>query len=139
MGAVISAAPGNLAVIGVAGDPFALTLNISAVDGNGNPIAPSNFSASLVAITSQGNAQSLFVPTITNPTAGQYVLSWSAAQTALGAPFSTSQTPFGALLGLLWSFSLTISGVGPFALCAGQLTFLPSTTPGSETASSFSS
>lgn len=114
-------APAPLPLQGVGDDPFPLTIQLE--DASQNPLAGT--SNPVVEIYRNGQPTgSTWLPTITNPSTGVYVLTWTAAQTA-----AILQSGWA----LSWSFSITLNGVGPLAVVAGTLAFTPDYVPGSST------
>ena len=124
--ASIIAAPTSLDITAVAGDPLTLLFNISLADSNGNPLPWSDFTSPTVYVGKATAEQTSLEPVVTMPATGQVQLAWSGTQTA----------SIGNSSGLLWSLSATISGTGPLALTAGNLTANPATTPGNSSGSS---
>ena len=118
-----SAAPLNLSI--VEGSPFSVLLNITATDSSNNPIAWSQLTNFVVAMTNPFRECSAAEPTITFPNSGQALLSWSATETAAIPDSSTS-----------WSLSCTISGTGPVALVGGKISVSSSTSPGTGSSTS---
>lgn len=124
--ASIIAAPTSLDITAVAGDPLTLLFDISLADSNGNPLPWSDFTSPTVYVGKATAEQTSLEPVVTMPATGQVQLAWSGTQTA----------SIGNSSGLLWSLSATISGTGPLALTAGNLTANPATTPGNSSGSS---
>jgi hypothetical protein len=120
----ITIAPAPLNITGPAGYPCSLLLTCVVEDINGNPIAWSSVTSPVVEVMDYYlNPTPGLVPTVTSPSSGQWLLSWTAAQTAsLGIARVSS-----------WALSATISGVpGPWV--AGTITMRPDTTPGTSSA-----
>lgn len=133
----ISQAPADLALIGVAGDPFALTLDVTLTDSGGNAIAWSEVTDPVVYVASDGTEVASLECTPTS-SSGQLQLSWTPAQTTDMGTYATGGSPFDAAKRLRWSLSITIGRDGPYALCGGELSMYPSTTPGTSTSTSAS-
>ena len=124
----ISQQPAELDLIGVAGSPFVLTVDISAVDSGDNPIPWVDFSAWAVLIngpTGAGPTQS--IPTLANPTTGVLTVSWTAAQTQVLLNHSYT-----------WALQIDLLSAGPYSLIAGNLLMGEPTTPGASTATTAS-
>jgi hypothetical protein len=112
--------PAALALQGVAGDPFSLTLNVTVTDANDDPIPWSDVTDPTVVVVSRsGMSAPLYQPTVSSPSSGVLAIAWTAAQT-LGA----------GRLALSWSLQVTINGVGPLAVAGGSLRMTPPYLPG---------
>ena len=118
----ITQQPAPLSVKAVAGDPFALLLKFTLTDPTGATIPWSSVSAPVVTIVDEyQNPITGVLPTVASPATGQFLLSWTAPQTTL----------LNAQHWVFWGFAVTIGGVGPLALLAGQINMTPNTQPGS--------
>lgn len=115
----ISQTPAALALTGVGGNPFSIAINFVAITTTtGASVGWDSVSNPTVIVTDQyGNSVPGGSPSVTSPADSELLLSWTAAQTLA---ISNSQ-------GTRWSLEVTITGVGPFALVAGALTFPPPT------------
>lgn len=121
----ITQQPAALSFTGVSGDPFTLTLNVDVTDAGGTAIPWSEITnPTVTVVTGRGAGTPLSggVPTVTSPSSGVLLVSWSAAQTPL-------------LPSASWALSLTINGVGPYAVCAGTIAMTPPTQPGTSSTS----
>lgn len=122
----ISPAPLNLS--GVAGDPFAVTLTVTAKTETGATIPWATLTDPVVVVTNRGATDTAAYPTVTSPESGKWLLTWSTAETAA----------IGRYPSMPWSLSCTIQGSGPNALVAGSISMAASTQPGTSSSTSAS-
>jgi hypothetical protein len=114
--AQVTAAAAPLDLQFPAGSPFALGIKSSFEDGFGNAIAWADITDWVASV---GNGPA---PTITSPSSGYLVMSWTATQTA-----QLTNTP--------WNLSCYVNAVGPFALMGGTVQTQSPNTPGTQNTS----
>jgi hypothetical protein len=130
--AVISQVPPELALIGVGGSPFEFTVQFT--DSSGNPL--STISNPTLYVESGTAEQTAFEVTPVAGSAGQWTVSWTAAQTAAMQAFAgLNLSPLTVGSRLRWTLRAFVSSVGPYAMCAGGLTMGDPTIPASSTSS----
>lgn len=114
--------PTALSLLGVAGSPFTLTLDVTVKTETGTTIPWATVTSPTVKLKGAGTTK---LPTITTPSTNHWKLEWTATQTTslLGATLS-------------WALLCTIQGYGPSDVVAGTLTFATPTVPGNSSSSS---
>jgi hypothetical protein len=134
--ASIVQAPTELDLQGIQGDQFNLTIDVTLLDGDGDPIdwsAVTGVTALVTGLTSYVDEVipiAALAPDATNgggsSNQGVIEVEWSADKTADFAAYESTN----------WSLSISFGGDGAFAVLAGQISMNPSTTPGSASSSS---
>lgn len=134
--ASIVQAPTELDLLGIQGNSFFLTVDVTLTDGDGDPIdwsAVTGVSAVVTGLTSYLDEVipiAALAPTAVNGggsgNQGVIELAWSADVTADFAAYDSTN----------WSLAISFGSDGAFAVLAGQISMNPSTTPGSASSSS---
>ena len=114
--ATISQLPAPLTLNAVAGNPATLQFTVNVTGENGSPVPWSDISDYAMTVTDQyGQIVNNGQPTVTSDQDNQVRVEWTADQTA----------SIGQDLQCRMSFSVYVSGVGPYALASGQIVMTP--------------
>jgi len=118
--ATISQLPAPLTLNAVAGNPATLQFTVNVTGENGSPVPWSDITNYAMTVTDQyGQIVTNGQPTVTSPQDNQVRVEWTAAQTA----------SIGQDLQCRMSFSVYVSGVGPYTLASGQIVMTPASFP----------
>lgn len=118
MSATTDQRPGERNWISVAGDIFAFQVNVTATDGNGDPIDWADITAPFVDVTDRaGSIVASLAPTVTSPSSGVLHVEWTGDQTAAIGQFAR------------WDLGASFGGVVGHVI-AGSLSFTPGSFPG---------
>ena len=112
--------PTELDLSGIGGSPFSIQINLTATDSSGNSISSSQLTSPYVTVTNAVRPTTGVQPTVTTPASGEVLIAWSATQTELLEEMAGTQ----------WCLWITIEGVGPSPLLAGDLTMTTPTSAG---------
>jgi len=118
--ATISQLPAPLTLNAVAGNPATLQFTVNVTGENGDPVPWSDISNYAMTVTDQyGQLVTNGQPTVSSNEPNHVRVEWTAAQTA----------SIGQDLQCRMSFSIYVSGIGPYSLASGQIVMSPPSYP----------